>query len=302
MLSSVHVTAPAKINLHLKVGEKRRDGFHDIESIFQMIPLYDELLMEMVDSSYTCQVDSPALVLPPENTITSAYKAFCAVTGIDRGIKVSLTKRIPSGAGLGGGSSDAAAVLRGLERLFDVSLSEAQLHDAASKIGSDVFFFLADSPDKTVALVKGRGDVLSYIRPRGDLSFVLVCPGVHSSTAEAYSLVDNWNSGNTAVFLPYEKLEAEYRLSAQKWTFGNSFTKPLVRKFPVIGQAIDDLHAQNADFVEMTGSGSVVFGVFASEKDAERAYTQLCQVWKRCFLLTSSLFANCCSTCNFQEG
>ena len=153
MSCSARVIAPAKLNLHLKVLPKRQDGYHDIESIFQKIPLYDELLIEMVDNNYECQVSSPDFVLPLENTLTLAYKVFIAETGLTNGVKVSLKKRIPSGAGMGGGSSDAAAMLRGLQKLFNVSLSDAQLQRAASKIGSDVFFFLSDETEKDVALV-----------------------------------------------------------------------------------------------------------------------------------------------------
>ena len=147
MLRSVHVVVPAKINLHLKVNEKRDDGFHDIESIFQKIPLYDELLIEMADTKNTCKVDSPVFKLPEKNTLTSAYSAFCAATGISVGVNVALTKHIPSGAGMGGGSSDAAGMLRGLQQLFGVSLTDAELKKAAETIGSDVSFFLYDGDD-----------------------------------------------------------------------------------------------------------------------------------------------------------
>jgi len=285
MLRSVHEIVPAKINLHLKVNEKRADGFHGIESIFQKVPLYDEILIEMADSKNTCKIYSPVFKLPQNNTLFSAYTAFCAATGIDVGVNVTLTKRIPSGAGMGGGSSDAAGMLRGLQKLFGVSLTDAELRKAAETIGSDVSFFLYDGKEYDTAIVTGRGENVKYIESRRDLYYVLVCPGVHSSTKEAYDLVDNWNNGDCTAFPKLTELEAIYRSSAKSWTFCNSFTKPVAWKYPVIQKAIQDLKDTFPDFVEMTGSGSVVFGIFSSENDAKKAYTQLCQNWKESYLL-----------------
>ena len=287
MLRSVHVKAPAKLNLHLKVCDVRPDGFHDIESIFQKIPIYDELLIEMVDSDCTCQVISPDFILPFENTLTSAYKAFCSCTGIKGGVRITLTKRIPSGAGMGGGSSDAAAVLSGLSELFGVKLTEEQKYNAAAKIGSDVFFFLGDGEACDAAVVSGRGENVRYIVPRRDLSFVLLCPGVHSATAEAYYLVDSWHNMNRAELTPFEELEYIYRRPIEQWSFYNSFTEPLAWKFPEIKRALSDLRKCNAGYVQMTGSGSVVFGVFASDEDANKSYEILRNSWDKCYYLAS---------------
>ena len=288
MLRSVHVIVPAKINLHLKVNQKRDDGFHDIESIFQKVPLCDELLIEMADTKNTCKVNSPVFKLPENNTLVSAYSAFCAATGISEGVSVTLTKRIPSGAGMGGGSSDAAGMLQGLQKLFGVSLTDAQLKKAAETIGSDVSFFLYDGEDYDTAIVTGRGENVRYIKSRRDLYYVLVCPGVHSSTKEAYDLVDNWNNGDCTTFPSIAELEVIYRSPVKDWTFGNSFTKPVAGKYPIIQRAINDLTSFSPDFVEMTGSGSVVFGIFSSECDAKKAYTQLCQNWKESYFLKTT--------------
>lgn len=285
MLRSVHVTTPAKLNLHLKVNEKRADGFHGIESIFQKIPLYDELLIEMADKKNTCKVISPGFNLPQNNTLVSAYNLFCAATGVSEGVSVTLKKCIPSGAGMGGGSSDAAGMLQGLQKLFEVSMTDAELKKAAEIIGSDVPFFLYDGAEYDAALVTGRGENVKYIESRRDLYYVLVCPGVHSSTKEAYELVDNWNNGGSSTFPKFIDLESIYKGPVKYWTFCNSFTEPIAWKYPEIKKAIQDMKNQNPDFVEMTGSGSVVFGVFSSVNDAKKAYTQLCQVWKKSYLI-----------------
>ena len=285
MLRSVHVNVPAKINLHLKVNEKRSDGFHGIESIFQKIALFDELLIEMADSKNTCKVISPGFILPQNNTLVSAYNAFCAATGISDGVTVTLKKCIPSGAGMGGGSSDAAGMLRGLQQLFEVSLTDVAFRKAAETIGSDVPFFMYDGKNFETAIVTGRGENVKYIESRRDLFYVLVCPGVHSSTKEAYELVDNWNNGDCTAFPMLSELESVYRSPVKNWNFYNSFTKPLAWKFPEIEKALQDIKNCNPDFAEMTGSGSVVFGIFSSESDAKKAYTQLCQNWKKSYLV-----------------
>ena len=286
MLSSVHVKAPAKLNLYLKVCSVRPDGFHDIESIFQKIPLYDELLIEMVDSNCTCQVISPDFPLPFENTLTSAYKAFCSCTGIKNGVRITIRKRIPSGAGMGGGSSDAAAVLSGLSQLFGVELTAGQKTAAAASIGSDVFFFLGEGDACQAAVVSGRGENVRYIESRRDLSFVLLCPGVHSSTGEAYALVDGWHDMNRVEISPFNELDDIYRRPVAQWSFYNSFTEPLAWKYPEIKRALSDMRRCNADYVQMTGSGSVVFGVFASDEDARESHTVLSQVWDKCYYLS----------------
>ena len=285
MLRSVHVITPAKLNLHLIVKEKRQDGFHGIESIFQKIPLYDELLIEMADSKNTCKVISPGFNLPPNNTLVSAYNQFCKFTGITEGVVVTLKKCIPSGAGMGGGSSDAAGMLQGLQKLFEVSMTDADLKEAAETIGSDVPFFLYNGADFDAAIVTGRGENVEYIEARRDLYYVLVCPGVHSSTKEAYDLVDNWNNGDCTTFPTLSDLESVYKSPVENWTFCNSFTKPIAWKYPEVQQALQDMENCNPDFAEMTGSGSVVFGIFSSEIDAKKAYTQLCQNWKKSYFI-----------------
>ena len=149
----MRVTAPCKINLHLRVLERRRDGFHDIESVFQLISLADELSVSMAGDDRSCEVVSPLMALPRENTITAAVDAFRKKTGIAKGLRIKVSKRVPSGAGLGGGSSDAASVLMALDRMFGTALPRPELASMAASIGSDVPFFLCGG----AAVVEGRG-------------------------------------------------------------------------------------------------------------------------------------------------
>ncbi|AEE17194.1 4-diphosphocytidyl-2-C-methyl-D-erythritolkinase [Treponema brennaborense DSM 12168] len=297
MLHDIHVSAPAKINIGLRVLPVRSDGYHDIESIFQTVPLYDELFIRTGNTAVrTCTVVCDGMDLPEHNTLTAAYDAFCSATGITDGVAVTLKKRIPSGAGLGGGSADAAAFIKALNVSFETKLTADVLHGIAGKVGSDVFFFLSgsslvDAPDCSgCAVVTGRGEKVFPITPRTDLHFVLICPDVHSSTGEAYRLVDayyasghqDWNGPSR------EELYDVYKRPVKSWSFVNSFTEPLVQRYPLIGQALDDLVLNGASYVQMSGSGSAVFGVFEDSDKAVHACFVLGVKWKRCYTFASS--------------
>ncbi|MGP1588243.1 MAG: 4-(cytidine 5'-diphospho)-2-C-methyl-D-erythritol kinase [Treponemataceae bacterium] len=282
MTDSVCAKAPAKVNLHLKVLSKRRDGYHALESIFHEVPLFDELQVRFFSKDDICVVHCEKMKLPVENTLTKAYNAFCNLSDVHQGIEVFLTKNIPSGAGLGGGSSDAATLLASLNEMFGKPLSVSELEDVALKVGSDVPFFLSGG----CAVVTGRGEVIKQVLPRKDLFFVLLYPDVHSSTAEAYSLVDELGLQNIAGDEPkLSDLERVYKMPVSEWNFINTFTVPLVSKYPKILHAMQDLKNAGAEFVQMTGSGSSVFGVFTNSENCKTAYKKLCNYWDRCYCL-----------------
>ena len=273
--------AYAKVNFGLRVLPGRSDGFHGIESIFQTVDLYDELILTETTEK-GCFVHCSSMELPEKNTLTMAYKAFCEVAGCEvPGIKVELKKGIPSGGGLGGGSSDAAALTRMLEKLCNVRLSEKQLDYVAAVTGSDVFFFMhCDENGRACALVSGRGEEVRTITPRDDLFLILVFPKVSSSTKEAYALVDEaFSKGNVLVSPEFDELELVYRKPPENWTFINTFTPVISAKYEDIGRAIEALRALDCDYAEMSGSGSTVYGVFASRQVAESAVKKLAGSW-----------------------
>ncbi len=282
MTDDVLVRAPAKVNIGLNVLKKREDGYHNIESIFQTVGLFDELSVSLAANDGVCLIECPGMQLPESNTLTKAYHAFCSLTGIRYGIKVFLDKRIPAGGGLGGGSSDAAALLKALERLNGVHLTADQKNSIAAKVGSDVFFFLhCNESDKACALVSGRGEVVEDILPRNDLHFVLIFPDVSSSTQEAYALLDDaYNSGRVVSCPSFNELKGLYAQSVEKWTFANSFTPALVDRYPVIGEALRDIKEFGADWSEMSGSGATVFGVFKTQLAAQKAVLECQKKWK----------------------
>ena len=274
MALDIRVVAPAKINLNLKVLPPRDDGFHGIESIFQAVSLQDVLYIRPVLGKGQCLCCCDAMELPLDNTLVRAYKAFESVTGIQMpSVSVHVEKHIPAGGGLGGGSSDAAALVRGLEKLAGVKLSVSQCNDIAALVGSDVFFFFSlDENGRGAALVSGRGEIVQNIDFRSDLYYLMILPGVNSSTKEAYSLVDQQYSELEKLSFPsFERLREIYALPPQQWNFKNSFTAVLMEKYKSIAQALKLVNEAGASFADMSGSGSTVFGVFSTRESAENA-------------------------------
>lgn len=282
MSADISVKAPAKINLGLKVFPRRKDGFHNIESIFQTVNLCDELRVKLTARKNIITVSCGQMILPENNTIVVAYKAFRKLFGIDSGVSVCLTKRIPSGGGLGGGSSDAASFLLALSELCKISLSIEDANVLAEEIGSDVFFFLhCLLSTKKCAVVTGRGEKVKPFVTREDLHLVLVFPGVHSSTKEAYNLLDEqFAVGDNFEYPRFEDLETIYKGSVKDWTFVNSFTSVITQKYSRVGEAIAAVKEQGALFTDMSGSGSTVFGVFDSKNAVDNAVNMLSAKWK----------------------
>ena len=282
MLHEINISAPAKVNIGLYVSPKRSDGFHDIDSIFTIISLSDDIYVSRIKENGVCNVQCEFL-LPESNTITSTYNAFCEITGLCFGIQVLLKKRVPMGGGLGGGSSDAASVLFALEKIAGVQLSMEQRYYIASKVGSDVFFFLYCLYNNTkTAFVSGRGEIVKRIESRNDLYIMVVCPMVHSSTKEAYNCIDDWYRAGRYV-AKSRKTEAElvqmYNMPISDWSFSNDFTHILMEKYPVIEQALSDIKTSGALFSDMSGSGSSLFGVYDSKEALEDSYRKLSGKW-----------------------
>ena len=281
MNQEISARAYAKINFGLRVLPGRSDGFHGIESIFQTVDLFDELMVTP-ETNPGCKVICDSMKLPENNTLVKAYEAFCKVAGTEvPGVSVKLKKGIPSGGGLGGGSSDAAALVRCLEKLCGIKLSLQQLDYIASETGSDVFFFMhCDEQGCGCALVSGRGEKVQNIAVREALYLVLVFPKISSSTKEAYALVDSaFASGEKFLSPEFDELEVIYRKPPEKWTFINTFTPVISKRYTEIEGALDALKTCDCSYAEMSGSGSTVFGVFKSEQEALAAVQKLAANW-----------------------
>jgi 4-diphosphocytidyl-2-C-methyl-D-erythritol kinase len=180
---SLRISAPAKVNLSLRVLGRRPDGFHEIRTLFQALDLGDELRVSRGARGISLEVRGPDLGPTEENLAYRAAEIFLEAFGETQGVHIELTKWIPAGAGMGGGSSDAAAVLRALSWLSPFPPPPGELMRLGAKLGSDVPFFLGASP---LAKGTGRGENLTPYRALPAADLVLALPGVHMSTAEAY--------------------------------------------------------------------------------------------------------------------
>jgi len=179
----VEVLAPAKLNLFLEVLARRPDGYHEIESLMVTVDLYDTLTVTALDSgAIVLECDDPTLPTGSANLVVKAASRLKAATGCARGARLALTKVIPAQAGLGGGSSDAAATVRALDRIWNLGMSAGQLDAVAAEIGSDVPFFLHGP----AAVCRGRGERVQPMTLRQPLHFVLAAPHVGVSTADVY--------------------------------------------------------------------------------------------------------------------
>ncbi len=272
MADSVIALAPAKINVGLSVFPRRADGYHDIEGVFTTVSLHDTLSVSIADGEGECLVDCPSMVLPAQNTFTAAYKAFCVLTGIGSSVRVTVDKRIPSGGGLGGGSSDAASFIQSIDRLFCTHLVASQLYELALSVGSDVPFFMhalceAGEGKPYAAYVTGRGENVDPLPPR-ELDVRLALPGVPVSTREAYAWLDEAIERGEVrhnAFHGKNAWTAEWKKDVGDWQFVNDFTAPVASRHEVIAAAIRDMKEEGASFADMSGSGSTVFGIFCGQ-------------------------------------
>jgi 4-diphosphocytidyl-2-C-methyl-D-erythritol kinase len=289
----MRIEAPCKVNLHLRILEKRSDGFHSLESVFALLAFGDSLEVSVLPgrSGVTSLVMEPAdrahdmgsswnelASLPPEkNIVYRAAVLFRDETGFDGDFSVKITKSVPSGSGLGGGSSDAAAALFAFNAVAGTPLSPEKLLAAASRLGSDVPFFLSGG---TAAWVSGKGEVLQPLFPSfSDYGVLLVFPGFQSATAEAYDFLDKnreKTAGEAAEEGPAkDELIAALEKSPSLWPFRNDFLSAFLanggERRDRYASVLDSLKNSGALFRGLSGSGSACFGVYRSKKDAERA-------------------------------
>jgi 4-diphosphocytidyl-2-C-methyl-D-erythritol kinase len=301
-MSVITIEAPAKLNLHLKVGGRRPDGFHDIESLFLALALRDTLRFETMPPGTPPEIsmNGPlALQLGGENIILRAISLFRERTGFNAGLKVTVEKRIPMGGGLGGGSSDAAAALGALNRLAadDGLLSGAELAEMGASLGSDVPFFLCESP---AAWVTGRGERIQPLElPKSiqNVALVLVNPGFPSDTAEAYRLFDLATEDTGVLKRNLSSLHEEINSPPQNWAFSNDFLPILAAsdKGLVYQHIITGLRERGAEFAGLSGSGSTCFGVFSGQDRAESARETLAKRWP--FVIITFLLARSTIPC-----
>lgn len=256
------ILAPAKINIGLRVIRKRSDSYHDIQTFFYPIHLADELEIEKAEKH---EFFSNINLEHDANLCLRALDFFCERTGINAEVKMVLRKNIPIGSGLGGGSSDAAAVLIALQEIYGKPLSGIELLNIAEQLGSDVPFFIK----KASSYATGKGEVMEPVKFHVDAYILTVTPDVSMSTPLAYSLVTP--SGEQPTSLRDVLLKLGNNFAAYKGVIVNDFEKPVFDKLPVIGQIKEKMYSSGAEFSLMSGSGSSVYGFFKTEAGAQKA-------------------------------
>lgn len=267
------VASCAKINLGLRILRRRPDGYHDIESIFVAIDLSDVLHVEPAETlSVECR---PEVTLEPEqNIVYRAASLYAACFPDDEcGAKITVSKRIPTGAGLGGGSGDAAAALLAMAYINGRHGSGAtrdQLETLAARCGSDVPFFLHAG----TALVTGRGEHVTPIDATFPWTVVVVCPGIHVNTAAAYSTL-GITGEQPSPRLHEHLLQAIEKKSFDAPFFHNDFERSVFPQHPILSEIKDRIGRTGALYASMSGSGSSVFGLYEDATKAAAAATEL---------------------------
>ena len=263
------VKAYAKINLGLRLIKKQQDGFHRIETIFQLINLHDLLTFRKTKlNTIHISCSDPSIPLTDENLISKSYFLMQKKYHLEGGLDVHIDKHIPIGGGLGGGSSNAAAALFACQKLWQLSVSANELHRIASQIGSDVPFFLYGVP----SYGEGRGDRLTPLVPLKTFWIVLLCPEFSVSTQWAYSHA-RITLTNDQKISKLRSLFGETEVHTWRDTLVNELESVVFSRHPELHDFKVRLYKQGAFYASMSGSGSTLFGMFESRSIAESAVT-----------------------------
>ncbi|MEJ2581197.1 MAG: 4-(cytidine 5'-diphospho)-2-C-methyl-D-erythritol kinase [Acidobacteriota bacterium] len=279
---TLSMSAQAKISLDLRVFDRRKDGYHEVRILQQTIDLTDEVRAEPSPVGDLRLEVQPRGVVPSggDNLVIRAANALRTHSGIVEGARLTLVKNIPVGAGLGGGSSDAATTLLLLDQLWHLQLEKSELERLAARLGSDVPFFLTGG----LALATGRGDLIQPLPDLHELGVVLCSPPFEVSTADAYRLfsdvprltstrskdtVDTFvaaSKGNAVTTLPWQDLE-------------NDLEPAVFEKWPDVGRAVTALQTTSPLHAGMTGSGASAYAVYPDLETAERAASGIDDRW-----------------------
>jgi 4-diphosphocytidyl-2-C-methyl-D-erythritol kinase len=269
---TLHILSPAKINLRLEILKKRPDGYHEIKTIFQKVSLYDDITISRIaQDNISISVDDPSV---PSDTSNLAYKAATLLMRdqkIAAGLAITIKKRIPAGAGLGGGSSNAAATLLGLNRLFKLNLPPEHLQQLAVQLGADVPFFISTAG---TACACGIGEILTPMQAPKVFWILIVFPNISISTSWAYTTYSQYKLLTKIKNNIIYDNSFEDALSIARNLY-NDFESVVYPAHPHIKTLRDGLLESGACGALLSGSGSSVFGIFSSRDSCERAQERL---------------------------
>lgn len=266
-MDKLNLKAFAKINLGLEVLFKRADGFHEINTVFARTGLADDIVIqEHSELAVECE---PGLDIPMQNNLAfiAAEKLIEKFKPLNQNAKITIKKNIPSGGGLGGGSSDAAAVLLGLNDFWEIRANYDNLHSIAAAIGSDVPYFLKEGS----ATASGRGEILNYFDYIIPYYILLVFPGTHVDTGKAYKMLNRSPAPANGSDFKSVILGSNDNPETLRNEIYNDFEDYVFKEFPHIKKIKENLYKLGSIFALMSGSGSTVFGFFEDLSSAERA-------------------------------
>jgi len=261
----ISLKAPAKVNLFLEILGKRDDGYHEIETIMQEIDLADSLQFEETQEGVTLECNDKNIPANQDNLVCKAANLILEECGIKKGVLINLEKNIPVGAGLGGGSSDAATTLKALNSLWKVGLNNEELMEFAAKLGSDIPFFI----NGKTALCRGRGELITPVEVRNRMDYIILFPRVHISTETIYK--------NLKIDLTKKRKDVSFFLDALKYSEVASISKLLFNRleeiifatYPDLLQVKSTLESFDFCGLSISGSGSAFFGLCNDKHQAE---------------------------------
>lgn len=262
-MDKIILQSPAKINIGLNIVGKRNDGFHDLETIFYPLLLADIITFNKADKTFL-RSNSKEIENLKSNLVLDVVQLLREKTRENLNVDIFLEKNIPIGAGLGGGSSNAAITLKAINKLFDLNLDYSELLQMAFELGSDVPYFLNPVP----CFASSRGEILTPINLFISQPVLIVNPGIHISTKWAFEHLEIKKNPNKLVNL---KTKKSISLEDIKQSASNDFEEIVFNEYPEIKSIKEKLYSLGADFSIMTGTGSTLFGIFSNLQNAKRA-------------------------------
>ena len=259
--------AYAKINLGLDVIGRLPDGYHQVKMVMQTVGIYDELTFERAEQGIQITTDSGILPTDENNLIYKAARLMMEKYRIEEGIRVHLQKNIPIAAGMAGGSTDAAAAMQGMNRLFRLGVPKEELMREAVSIGADVPYCLLGG----TALAEGIGEELTVLPPVPDMVLLVAKPEISVSTKYVYEHLDSAEKIEHPDIDGMAQAIRQNDLEGVISRMGNSFEPEIIRKYPVIQEIKDLMEAGGARKAMMSGSGPTVFGIFYEKEKMEQA-------------------------------
>jgi 4-diphosphocytidyl-2-C-methyl-D-erythritol kinase len=272
MTAGVRIAAHAKLNLFLRILARETSGFHQIETAFALLDLADQLDVSRIDSGVRLEVDGPDLGPADENLAVRAARAVLEATGNRFGVSITLTKQIPVRAGLGGGSSDAAAALHAVNALAGNAVPRHELLHFAAKLGADIAFFASGAP---LAVAWGRGERLLRLPAPTPMPVLLAIPPISVATPDAYKWWDQQN--------PSPNARGPLALDPDAFTTwgsigrlgGNDFEQPVFARHPELRTLYEQMAGTGPIWVRMSGSGSAIAAVYKKESERNEAAQRL---------------------------